>query len=304
MTTDTSDAAGVFEAHRSVLTGVAYRILGTASDAEDVVQEAWPRWAGADRAKVEDPRAYLVTIVSRLAIDRLRSARARRESYVGEWLPEPVSDLPGGADRAELADTVEFALLVVLETLSPLERAVFVLREAFQMPYAEIAEIIGRSEAATRQLSRRARDHVRERRPRFEADRSARRRITERFLQACMEGDLEGLKGMLADDATLVGDGGGKARAPLRVLLGSDKVGRFLLAMPNSFDKFLASVGVEPEDIRVEVDEVNGSPAVLGIAAGRVITAIVLDVDGDRVRNVYVVANPDKMSRLRLPDPS
>lgn len=304
MTTDTSDAAGVFEAHRSVLTGVAYRILGTASDAEDVVQEAWPRWSGADRAEVENPRAYLVTIVSRLAIDRLRSARSRRESYVGEWLPEPVSDLPDGAERAELADTVEFALLVVLETLSPLERAVFVLREAFQMPYSEIAGIIERSEAATRQLSRRARDHVRERRPRFEADRSARRRITERFLRACLEGDLDGLTGMLAEDATLVGDGGGKARAPLRVLLGRDKVGRFLLAIPRSFDKFLASIGVAPADIRVEVGEVNGAPALIAVAVGRVITTVVLDVDGDRIRNVYLVANPDKMSHLRPPDPS
>lgn len=304
MTTDISDAAGVFETHRPVLTGVAYRILGTASDAEDVVQEAWPRWSGADRSEVEDPRAYLVTIVSRLAIDRLRSARARRESYVGEWLPEPVSDLPDGADRAELADSVEFALLVVLETLSPLERAVFVLREAFQMPYAEIAEIIGRSEDATRQLSRRARDHVRERRPRFEPDRSVRRRITERFLQACMEGDLDGLKGMLAEDATLVGDGGGKARAPLRVLLGRDKVGRFLMSMPNSIGKFLASIGVEDADVRVEVTEVNGAPAVIGTAGDRVVTAVVLDVDGERIRNVYIVANPDKMSHLRTPDPS
>ncbi|MFE6305948.1 RNA polymerase sigma-70 factor [Nocardiopsis sp. NPDC057823] len=304
MTTDTSDAAGVFEAHRSALTGVAYRILGTASDAEDVVQEAWPRWSGADRSGIEDPRAYLVTIVSRLAIDRLRSARARRESYVGEWLPEPVSDLPDGADRAELADTVEFAFLVVLETLSPLERAVFVLREAFQMPYAEIAEIIERSEAATRQLSRRARDHVRERRPRFEADRSARRRITERFLRASMEGDLDGLKGLLAEDATLVGDGGGKARAPLRVLLGRDKVGRFLMALPGSFEKFLASVGAPAADIRVEVGEVNGAPALICAAAGRIVAAVVLDVDGGRIRNVYLVANPDKMSHLRLPDPS
>ncbi|MDE3722374.1 RNA polymerase sigma-70 factor [Nocardiopsis sp. N85] len=307
MTTDTSDAAdaaGVFEAHRSLLTGVAYRILGTASDAEDVVQEAWPRWSAADREGVENPRAYLVTIVSRLAIDRLRSARARRESYVGEWLPEPVSDLPDASERAELADTVEFALLVVLETLSPLERAVFVLREAFQLPYAEIAEIIGRGEAATRQLSRRARDHVRERRPRFEADRAARRRITERFLQACAEGDMEGLTGLLADDATLVGDGGGKAKAPLRVLVGRTKVGRFLLSLPSNLERFLASIGVAPGEPRLEVTEVNGAPAALVIVSGRVISTMILDVDGDRVRTVYVIANPDKMSHLRVPDPS
>ncbi|MBB6120965.1 RNA polymerase sigma factor SigJ [Nocardiopsis algeriensis] len=294
-----------FEEHRSLLTGVAYRILGTMADAEDVVQETWLRWSSADRTDVDDPRAYLVTIASRLAVDRLRSARSRRESYVGEWLPEPVSDLPDGADSAELADSVEFALLVVLETLSPLERAVFVLREAFQMPYAEIARVIGRGEAATRQLSRRAREHVHERRPRFEADRAVRRRITERFLKACLEGDLEGLTGMLAADATLVGDGGGRVRAPLRVLSGAAKVVRFLIALPANAARYLEQFGLPGDTpLRVEVTEVNGSPAGTVSAGGRVVSTVVLDVADDRVRHVYVVSNPDKTTRIQVPGPS
>lgn len=301
MTTD------VFEEHRSLLTGVAYRILGSASDAEDVVQEAWLRWSSVDPAAVDDPRAYLVTVASRLAIDRLRSLRSRRESYVGDWLPEPVSDVPDGAEHAELADSVEFALLVVLETLSPLERAVFVLREAFQMPYAEIGGVIGREEAATRQLARRAREHVRGRRPRFEADRAVRRRITERFLKACLEGDLEGLTGLLADDVTLVSDSGGRTRAPRRVLEGVANVGRFLsvLSQPRNAERFLSSAGLGgTEELRPVVAEVNGGPAAVVAAGGSVAALVYLDVADDRVRNVYLLVNPDKMSRLRAPEPS
>ncbi|MCK9872614.1 RNA polymerase sigma factor SigJ [Nocardiopsis dassonvillei] len=302
MTTD------VFEEHRSLLTGVAYRILGSASDAEDTVQEAWLRWSSVDPAAVEDPRAYLVTVTSRLAIDRLRSARSRRESYVGDWLPEPVSDVPGGAEHAELADSVEFALLVVLETLSPLERAVFVLREAFQMPYAEIGAVISREEAATRQLARRAREHVRDRRPRFEADRAVRRRITERFLGACLEGDLEGLTGLLADDVTLVSDSGGRTRAPHRILEGAARVGRFLsvLARPRNAERFLVSAGLDgTEEPRSAVTEVNGGPAAVVSVGDRVVALLSLDITAEgRVRQVYLVANPDKMSRLRAPEPS
>ncbi|KOX13137.1 RNA polymerase sigma factor SigJ [Nocardiopsis sp. NRRL B-16309] len=298
MTTD------VFVEHRSALTGVAYRVLGSASEAEDVVQEAWLRWSRVDHATVEDPRAYLVTVVSRIAVDRLRSARVRRESYVGEWLPEPVSTAPDGSERAEIADSVEFALLVVLETLSPLERAVFVLREAFQFPYADIAEVIGREEAATRQLARRAREHVQERRPRFEADRATRRRITERFLAACLEGDLEGITGLLAEDATLVGDGGGRARAPLRSLHGTAKVGRFLASItsePNT-RRFLAPLGLDSLDgLWTGIVELNGGPAAVVAAGDRVLTVMILEVVGDRVRDVYLIVNPEKMSRVRPP---
>ncbi|MFV2197064.1 RNA polymerase sigma factor SigJ [Nocardiopsis sp. LOL_012] len=298
MTTD------VFEEHRSLLTGAAYRILGTAADAEDVVQEAWLRWNAVDQTAVDDPRAYLVTIASRLAIDRLRSARSRRESYVGEWLPEPVSDLPDGADHAELADTVEYALLVVLESLSPLERAVFVLREAFQFPYSRIAEIIGREEAATRQLARRARDHVRERRHRFDTDKESRRRITERFLRATLEGDLDGLTALLADDAVLVADGGGKARSPLRILHGVRRVAGFLhgVAQGRNTRRFLASVGLTGiEGIDSGITEVNGAPAGYVAVHGRIVTLGILDVADGRIRSVYLVSNPDKLSRLRTP---
>lgn len=298
MTTD------VFVEHRPALTGVAYRVLGTASDAEDVVQEAWLRWSKVDHATVDDPRAYLVTVVSRIAVDRLRSARARRESYVGEWLPEPVSTVPGGSERAEIADSVEFALLVVLETLSPLERAVFVLREAFQFPYAEIAEIIGRGEAATRQLARRAREHVEERRPRFEADRATRRRITERFLAACVEGDLDGITGLLAEDVTLVGDGGGRAKSPLRTLRGMSKVGRFLASLtkaPNT-RRFLDSIGLDSLDgLWTGIVEVNGGPAAVIAAGDQVLTVIVLEIADDRVQDVYMIVNPEKMSRVHPP---
>ncbi|MBR8741870.1 RNA polymerase sigma factor SigJ [Nocardiopsis sp. MG754419] len=297
----------VFEEHRSLLNGVAYRVLGSANDTEDVVQEAWLRWSGIDPTGIDDPRAYLVTVVSRLAIDRLRRAGSRRESYVGEWLPEPVSDLPGGAERAELADSVEFALLVVLETLSPLERAVFVLHEAFQLPYAEIARVIGRGEAATRQLAKRARDHVRDRRPRFEADRAERRRMTERFLRACLEGDLEGLTGLLATDATLVADSGGKARAPMRVLHSARKVGRFLTAVAEerNVTRFLASAGIDAVDeLDVRITEVNGGPSVVASVAGGPVIVLSLDVFEGRIQHVYLLVNPDKLSRLRVPDPS
>ncbi|MBE1460218.1 RNA polymerase sigma-70 factor (ECF subfamily) [Nocardiopsis terrae] len=300
-------ATEVFEEHRPLLNGVAYRILGTADDAEDVVQEAWLRWSRVDPDGIDNPRAYLVTVASRLSIDRLRKASAQRESYVGEWLPEPVSDLPDAAERAELADSVEFALLVVLETLSPLERAVFVLHEAFQLPYTHIARVIGRNEAATRQLARRARDHVRERRPRFEADRAARRRITERFLRACAEGDLDGLKGLLAEDATLVSDGGGRTPAPLRVIRGADKVGRFLAAVSRerNTSRFLRSLGLaSAAPVHMEITGVNGGPAAVLSVEGVPITVLTLDVFEGRARHVYMVANPDKMSRLRAIGPS
>ncbi|MGX1566081.1 sigma-70 family RNA polymerase sigma factor, partial [Streptomyces sp. NPDC055509] len=209
MTTET--ATDLFEAHRPVLLGVAYRMLGRVADAEDVVQEAWLRWSGSDRGDVREPRGYLVRITTRLAIDRLRQIKSRGETYVGPWLPEPyVTDfgdtVPDTAERAVLADSVSLAVLVVLESLSPLERAVFVLREAFGFPYADIATMLDRGEAAVRQLAGRARKHVEERRPRYEVDPAQRRDLTERFLAAAADGDLEGLMALLAPDVRLVGD--------------------------------------------------------------------------------------------------
>lgn len=185
-----SDPAQAFEEHGSLLLGVAYRIVGQVSDAEDVLQEAWLRWSAVDRAEVRDPRAYLVRVVTRLAIDRLRRVRARRESYVGDWLPEPLPTAEGPEADAERRDSVSMALLVVLETLSPLERAVFVLREAFGFSHAEIAEALDRNEEAVRQLAKRARGHVEERRPRYTSDALSQRRVAERFLAAALSGDV------------------------------------------------------------------------------------------------------------------
>ncbi|MFI7615267.1 RNA polymerase sigma-70 factor [Nonomuraea terrae] len=290
-----------FEEHRGLLVGVAYRILGSVSDAEDVVQEAWLRWSGVDEADVNDPKAYLVRVTTRLAIDRLRWAKSRRESYIGPWLPEPIGTEPDVAEHAELADSVELALLVVLETLSPLERAVFVLREAFDLPFAEIGEIIGRSEAATRQLARRAREHVRDKRPRFEVDRGERRRITERFIDAAGAGDLDGLIRLLADDVAIVSDGGGKARAPLRVITGADHVGRFLTSItrPREMARFMASIGLaEVPDLAFEVAQVNGAPAVVISAGDQVITVLSLLVSDGRITTIYLIANPDKLAHL------
>ncbi|GGK64901.1 RNA polymerase sigma24 factor [Planomonospora parontospora subsp. parontospora] len=298
-----------FEEHRDLLTGVAYRILGTVADAEDVVQEAWLRWSGADTAAVENDRAYLIRVTTRLAVDRLRRAKARRESHVGEWLPEPVGADPAGtvpdvAERVALTNSVELALLVVLETLSPLERAVFVLREAFGLPYAEIGEAVGRTEATVRQLARRARKHVEERRPRFDVDRTSRRRITERFIGACVDGDLDGLIAMLSDDVTLVADGGGRAKAPLRALVGTGKVARFLTAIATEAGarRFAESLGVvAPEGYAVEFTDVNGAPAAVVTAGARPISVFSLVVLDGLVRTVYLVADPEKLTRLASP---
>ncbi|SEH02832.1 RNA polymerase sigma-70 factor, ECF subfamily [Nonomuraea solani] len=291
-----------FEDYRSLLIGVAYRILGSVADAEDVVQEAWLRWSGVDETTVADTKAYLIRVTSRLAIDRLRWARSRRESYVGPWLPEPIGTEPDVAEHAELADSVELALLVVLETLSPLERAVFVLREAFDLPFAEIGEIIGRAEPATRQLARRARDHVRDKRPRFEVDRDERRRVTERFMNASAGGDLDGLISLFADQVTMVSDGGGKARAALRVITGSENVGRYLLSIntPVNIARFMASIGMaDIPDLAFEMTVMNNAPAIVVSAGGRVITVISLLVADGKIETIYLLANPEKIGHLR-----
>ncbi|MFG1706052.1 RNA polymerase sigma-70 factor [Nonomuraea sp. M3C6] len=290
-----------FEDHRSLLIGVAYRILGSVADAEDVVQEAWLRWSGVDEATVDDPKAYLIRVTSRLAIDRLRWAKSRRESYVGPWLPEPISTAPDVAEHAELAESVEMALLLVLETLSPLERAVFVLREAFDLPFSEIAEVIGRAEPATRQLARRARDHVRDRRPRFDVDRDERRRITERFISASADGDLDGLIELFAGEVTMVSDGGGKARAALRVITGAENVSRYLLSIntPANIARFLASIGMaDIPDLSFGVAVMNNAPAMVISARGQVITVISLLITDGKIDTIYLIANPEKIAHL------
>ena len=296
---DKSDATRVFDEHRELLIGVAYRVLGRVSDAEDVVQEAWLRWAKVDPAEVADPRSFLVRVTTRLAIDRLRRVKARRESYVGPWLPEPLLTGRDVAEDVALAESVSMAMLVVLETLSPLERAVFVLREAFGMPYAEIAEILGRSEPAVRQLARRAREHVRERGHRFETDQATRQRVTERFLTATASGDLNALMEVLAPGVTLVADGGGRARAPLRPIHGADKVARFLLSISteDNVAKFLEAISTEPlpDLLRTRIAQVNGGPGIVVTYESTPVTTIVLDVLGGVVQTIHLVANPEKL---------
>ena len=296
------DATLIFDEHRGLLVSVAYRVLGSVTDAEDAVQEAWLRWSSVDPFEIDDPRAFLVRVTTRLAIDRLRRAKARRESYVGPWLPEPVLTGRDPAEDAAMAESVSMAMLVVLETLSPLERAVFVLREAFGMPHSEIAEVLGRKEEAVRQLARRARDHVRERRIRFDADQTEQRRVTERFLQATSNGDLEALMEVLSPGVTLVADGGGRALAPRRPVRGADKVARFLVAIANEEQtaRFLQSVGSEPSaEVRVHLAQVNGGPGVVITAGGEPITALVLDVSEGLVQTVRLVANPEKLAGVR-----
>ena len=297
------DSARVFDEHRALLISVAYRILGSVTDAEDTVKEAWLRWSGVNTSDVRDPRAFLVRVTTRLAIDRLRRAKTLRESYVGPWLPEPILTGRDVAEDVALAESVSMAMLVVLETLSPLERAVFVLREAFGMSYAEIANVLGRRVEAVRQLGHRARDHVQERRSRFDADQSEQRRVTERFLEATSTGDLEGLMAVLAPEVTLVADGGGRALAPRRPIRGAEKVARFLLAIATEerMARFLRSVGSEPvaANLRVHVSQVNGGPGILVISGDKPISTLVLDVSDGVVRTIHLVANPEKLAGVR-----
>ncbi|WP_308290482.1 RNA polymerase sigma-70 factor [Streptomyces marispadix] len=295
MDAEQNDGTAVFEEHRPVLLGVAYRMLGRVADAEDVVQDTWLRWASADRQTVREPRAFLVRVATRLALDRLRSAQSRRETYVGPWLPEPLptdvhtGQVPDGAERAMLAESVSLAVLVVLESLSPLERAVFVLREAFGFPHEEIAGVLDRSPAAVRKLAARARTHVAERTPRYEVDPDQQRELTRRFMDAASRGDLDGLLRLLAPDARLVGDGGGKAKAPLRTITSSAKVGRFMAA--------IAQQGVA--HLEFAFTELNGAAALVGSDGGKPTAVMLLDVADGRIQCVYLVANPDKLTHLR-----
>jgi RNA polymerase sigma-70 factor (ECF subfamily) len=287
-----SDPLPAFTASRRLLFGVAYQMLGSVADAEDTVQDAWLRWSAADRGDVADPRAWLVRTTTRLALDRLTSARARRETYVGPWLPEPLLTGSGGdpADEAVLGEQVSLALLVVLESLSPAERAVFVLREAFGLPTAEVAAVLGRSEAAVRQLAHRAREHVAARRPRSVAGRREHREVTERFLAACLGGDVDALVAALAPGAVLVTDGGGRAKAALRPITGADKVARFLAAV--------TSGGAALPGLRMGLAEVNGLPGVAAWTDAGPFVAVSLGVADGLVQQVLVVLNPDKLTGL------
>lgn len=287
----------VFLEYRRLLFSVAYRVLGTAADAEDCVQDAWLKWSAADRSHVADPKAYLTRIVTNLALERLRSARYKRETYIGPWLPEPIltggpsAPVPDAESAALDAESVSMAMLVVLETLSPLERAVFVLKEVFAFSHAEIAEAVERSEAAVRQAAHRAREHVRARRPRFEADRARQREAAERFHAAATGGDVNALLELLSPDVTLWTDGGGKVRQALRPVTGAATVAGWFSAIGT-----VAYQGVEPGDMKAELAEINGGPGMVFSGPDRVIATVTFDFDAQgRIAAIHNVANPDKL---------
>ena len=276
-----------FVTHRSLLFTVAYEMLGSAADAEDVVQETWLRWADVDRAEVRDPRAYLVRIVTRQALNRLRTLARRREEYVGEWLPEPLLTSPDVAEDVEFAESVSIAMLTVLETLAPTERAVFVLREVFDVPYAEIALAVEKSPAAVRQIAHRAREHVGERRPRIDVDRAEHQQVVERFLAALRSGDLQVLLDVLAPEVVLVADGGGQVAAFRRPVVGRERVASLLSRFPRS-----------APDAVVGTVWLNGAPAGRIELAGELDTAVSLVVAEGRITRIYAMRNPHKLLRL------
>jgi len=276
-----------FVIHRSLLFTIAYQMLGSAADAEDVVQETWLRWADVDQSEVRDPRAYLVRIVTRQALNRLRTLGRQREDYVGEWLPEPLLTSPDVAEDVELAESASIAMLTVLETLGPVERAVFLLREVFDVPYDEIAETVGKSAAAVRQVAHRAREHVTARRPRMSVSRAEQQAAVERFQAALTTGDLQGLLDVLAPDVVLVADGGGVVPAAIRPVSGAKTVARLL-------SRFTALA----PGARVGTTWLNGAPALRIDPAGEFDTAVSLTVEDGRIARIYAIRNPHKLERL------
>lgn len=275
-----------FLAHRSLLFTVAYEMLGSAADAEDVLQESWLRWADVDRSQVRDARAYLVRIVTRQALNRLRTLSRSREEYVGEWLPEPLLTSPDVAEDVELAESVSIAMLTVLETLGPTERAVFVLREVFEMPYGEIAEVVGKSAATVRQIGRRAREHVAARRPRVRVSRSEQQAVVERFLLALRTGRLQELMEVMSPDVVLIADGGGIVAAVEAPIHGVELVAKLLARADRTVTPF--------ETTAVWL---NGAPAGRVEVAGEP-AAVSLVVDGGQVTWIYLVRNSQKLTRL------
>jgi RNA polymerase sigma-70 factor (TIGR02957 family) len=279
-----------FPSHRSLLFTVAYEMLGSAADAEDVVQETWLRWADlgeGGQAGVRNPRAYLVRIVTRQALNRLRTVARRREEYVGAWLPEPVLTSPDVADDVEFAESVSIAMLTVLETLTPTERAVFVLREVFDVPYNEIADAVGKGTATVRQVAHRAREHVAARRPRMQVDRIEQEQVVERFMNAVTTGDVQRLMDVLAPDVVLVADGGGLAQAVRRPIEGAERVTAFLAVYPR--------VVTEAE---IGIIWLNGAPAARIDTPEFGTTVVSVAVEDGRVTHIYAMRNPTKLTRL------
>jgi RNA polymerase sigma-70 factor (ECF subfamily) len=284
----TDAATEAFVAHRNLLFTVAYEMLGSAADAEDVLQETWLRWAGVDLGTVRDQRAYLVQITTRQALTRLRTLRRRKESYVGPWLPEPLLTAPDVAEDVELAESVSMAMLLVLETLTPTERAVFVLREVFALEYDEIAGAVAKSPAAVRQIAHRARAHVAARRPRGDVSAAETRGALEAFQRAIETGDLQRLVDMLAPDVVLLGDGGGVVQAVVRPIVGAGRVARLLAG---GLPRIGGQVSVEPVQI-------NGCPALIVRLNGEIDDVVAVRIDDGLITGLYVVRNPEKLSRV------
>lgn len=277
-----------FAEHRGLLYAVAYRLLGSVADAQDVVQDAWLRWTRVDGDSVDDAEGYLVRVTTRLAIDRLRSAAVRRETYVGPWLPEPLLTTPDTADRVVRADEVSTAVLLVLEALSPTERAVFVLNEAFGYSYTDIAGILGRQAADVRQLAHRARKAVAARRRRYDTDRTTQREVTERFLAACLDGDVTALMAVLAPDVVLISDGGGLTGAPRKPIYGPLYVAR----------AFVVLYERRPAGTQLEIAELNGAPGIVIQSDDGPVLAITLHLVEGAVQALQVVSNPAKLTGL------
>lgn len=277
-----------FEEHRPVLQRLAYRMLGSLSDADDILQEAYLRWSREERGDVDNPRAYLSSVVTRLCIDRRRTIEARKETYIGPWLPEPIVETSDAAARVEATESVSMALLVVLESLSPTERAAYLLRQVFDYEYAEIARVLQQSEANCRQLVSRAEKRIAERRPRFEATPEEASQITDAFVHSCVTGDLAGLTRLLAADAVSYSDGGGKVLAALAPINGADRVARFFIGLMKK-----APLGLEFRRVQV-----NGLPGVMVLLGSEILHVLTLDIIDGRIANVYVVRNPDKLARI------
>ncbi|HMA22471.1 MAG TPA: RNA polymerase sigma-70 factor [Gemmatimonadaceae bacterium] len=285
----------IFESTRPLLFSIAYRMLGSVTDAEDVVQESFLRWLEAPETEVRAPRAYLATIVTRLAINQLQSAQSRRETYVGPWLPEPImtEHAPDPSEPIELAESLSMAFLMMLERLSPTERAVLLLHDVFDFEYAEIGRIVDKSEVNCRQLLTRAKKHIGERRARFEVDREQADRLLNRFIEATRAGDIDGLVGVLAEDITLWADGGGKVPgAAVRPIQGADAVARFVVQRARTG----ASLGR-----RLQPTLINGQPGFVIYEGSEPRAALVLETRGGRIHGIYAIANPDKLHALTLP---
>jgi RNA polymerase sigma-70 factor, ECF subfamily len=286
------DTAHLFQHYRWLLFSIAYRMLGSATDAEDIIQDAFVRWLGSEDKTIQSPKAYLSTIVVRLCLDQLRSAKARREVYVGTWLPEPLatSQMPELSQTAAQAESLSLAFLLMLEKLNPLERAIFLLREVFEYEYREIAAVVEKSEANCRQIFHRAQQRLEKGRPRFTASREQQERITTRFLQASLNGDMQGLLSLLSDDIVSMGDSGGKAalKAGRMPVYGPDKVARGYLGALRSL----------PPGMVTHVTEVNGQLALVGYLDEKPVGAILFQIEGEQITRLYYVVNPEKLTWL------